>query len=60
MVELVVGVTFNMIYICDSCKFLFRRTDEPTTCPDCGSENIREANEEENLEFEENKKMHGR
>lgn len=47
-----------MIYVCSSCKFLFRRSDVPTACVDCGSENIREANENEQREFEEIKKMH--
>lgn len=34
-------------YICDACKFQFVRTKETDRCPDCGKENICEANETE-------------
>lgn len=38
-------------YICDACKFQFTRISEPERCPDCGKENVREANEEEIADF---------
>ena len=38
-------------FICDACKFQFTRSEEPERCPDCGKENIREANEAEILDF---------
>ena len=40
-----------MIYVCDSCKFAFQRYSEEDQCPDCGKFNVREATEEEKLEF---------
>ena len=40
-----------MIYVCDTCRFIFKRVGEPEQCPDCGKYNIREANEEEIAEF---------
>ena len=41
-----------MVYICEKCLFLFRRTSQPERCPDCGSEAIRPASTEEAAEFE--------
>ena len=38
-------------YICDSCKFQFTRSGEPDRCPDCGKENVREANRSEIEDF---------
>ena len=49
-----------MIYICDACRFLFERTEEPERCDDCCKETIREANESEQQEFEEIKREHKR
>ena len=41
------------IFACknEKCKFLFSRMEQPEKCPDCGSEYIEPANEEERLEF---------
>lgn len=44
-----------MVYACDSCHFLFSRVSPTTTCPDCGKENIRQAEPEEVREFESRK-----
>ena len=41
-----------MVYICEKCLFLFRRTFQPERCPDCGNEAIRPASEEDTAEFE--------
>ena len=41
-----------MVYICEKCLFLFRRTFQPDRCPDCGNEAIRPASKEETAEFE--------
>jgi len=49
-----------MIYICNDCRFLFSRAHLVKLCVDCGSENIREANKNEQQEFEKNEKMHDR
>ena len=49
-----------MVYICEVCRFLFSRTKPAESCPDCGKEIIREANEAEQKEFERNKEMHGK
>lgn len=40
------------IYICDACKFLFTRANQPDLCPDCGKEAVREADINEQDEFE--------
>ena len=43
-----------MIYTCDKCHFIFERVGEVSTCPDCGKDAIREANEAEKEEFRKN------
>ena len=44
-----------MIWVCDSCNLTFLRVSEPDRCPDCGKQyNIREATEQEVIEFEKN------
>ena len=44
-----------MIWVCDNCNFVFSRVNEPDRCPDCGKQyNIREATEQEIVEFEKN------
>ena len=47
----------NMIYKCDNpyCGFLFERVGEVDCCPDCGHDDIRPANEEEQKEYLERK-----
>ncbi len=46
-----------MIYKCDNpyCGFLFERVGEVDCCPDCGHDDIRPANEEEQKEYLERK-----
>lgn len=41
----------EMIYVCDSCHFLFSRASPVEQCPDCGKESIREATQEDIQEF---------
>jgi len=47
-----------MIYKCENekCGFLFSRMEQPSVCPDCAKEVIREADDEEQQEFEKNRK----
>lgn len=40
-----------MIFACDNCGFIFRRTNEMDQCPDCGKYTVRLANEAEQAEF---------
>ncbi|MDR2089802.1 MAG: hypothetical protein LBP73_10685 [Clostridiales Family XIII bacterium] len=40
-----------MVYVCDSCRFVFERTGETDACPDCGKPDIREASEAERDEY---------
>lgn len=40
-----------MVYVCDSCGFLFSRTNEQDQCPDCGKHKIRPASSAERGEF---------
>ena len=49
-----------MVFICEICRFIFERTDEPERCVDCGCGVVREANDAEILEYEKNKKMHNK
>ena len=42
-----------MIFACDKCHFLFRRSAEPEQCPDCGKYAVRPADEVERKEYEE-------
>jgi rubrerythrin len=41
----------KMIYVCDVCSFVFERVGETNDCPDCGSLAVREASEEERIEY---------
>ena len=41
-----------MIYICDSCRFLFSRAAEPEQCPDCGKYTVRRATPLEQREYQ--------
>lgn len=43
-----------MICTCEHCHFIFSRALIPEQCPDCGKPVIRQATEEERLEFERN------
>lgn len=45
-----------MIYVCEHCGFLFRRSGVAEQCPDCGKQCIREANDVERKEYEEREK----
>jgi len=36
-----------MICTCDNCRYTFCSDSLPLACPDCGSENVREATLEE-------------
>jgi uncharacterized Zn finger protein (UPF0148 family) len=40
-----------MVYVCESCRFVFERTGEIFLCPDCGKPDIREAFDEERDEY---------
>ena len=40
-----------MLYVCDSCGFVFSRADEQERCPDCGMHMVRSANAVEQSEF---------
>jgi predicted nucleic acid-binding Zn-ribbon protein len=40
-----------MVYICEKCSFVFERTGEIFSCPDCGRPDIREASEQEDAEY---------
>lgn len=40
-----------MVYVCDSCGFLFSRTSKQDHCPDCGKHTVRSANDVEQGEF---------
>lgn len=42
----------TMIYICDSCRFLFSRAAEPEQCPDCGKYTVRRATPLEQREYQ--------
>ena len=44
-----------MLYACDNCHYLFRRTSEDT-CPDCGKAMIRPATSEEQEEYKNREK----
>jgi len=48
----------GMIYTCDKCRFIFERVGEVDACPDCGKEDIREADETEKEEFQKKFKNH--
>jgi rubrerythrin len=39
------------IYVCDVCRFIFERVGETNDCPDCDSLAVREASEEERIEY---------
>jgi uncharacterized Zn finger protein (UPF0148 family) len=41
----------EMIYTCGNCHFMFERTGEILSCPDCGRPDIRQASEEEQAEY---------
>jgi len=43
-----------LIYFCEKCLFIFKRTGPVETCPDCGSPNVRDANVDEKAEYEKN------
>ena len=45
------GFLVKKYYICDNCHFQFERTGDCDRCPDCGKEQIREANEEEKKDY---------
>ena len=57
MIELSYCEVLVLIFVCKKCKFIFSRAKEPETCPDCGSESVFEANEDEVKEYEHNKKI---
>jgi rubrerythrin len=40
-----------MVYICEKCRFIFERRNEPNACPKCGKEIIREATDKERDEY---------
>ncbi|MDR1321474.1 MAG: SseB family protein [Gracilibacteraceae bacterium] len=44
-----------MIYTCDKCRFIFERTGQVDSCPDCGKPSIREATPNEREEFRKKK-----
>ena len=41
-----------MIYVCEECDFLFRRSQPQTQCPFCEKTRVREVMEEEKKRFE--------
>jgi uncharacterized Zn finger protein (UPF0148 family) len=44
-----------MIYTCDKCHFIFKRTGKVESCPDCGKEAVREATDKEKEEYKRNR-----
>lgn len=38
-------------FICDACKYQFEKYKKPDSCPDCGKEAVREANESEIADY---------
>lgn len=40
-----------MIFVCETCHFLFSRTVEPDQCPSCGKYAVRPAEEGEQQEY---------
>ncbi|MDR1321480.1 MAG: hypothetical protein LBK56_08675 [Gracilibacteraceae bacterium] len=44
-----------MIYTCDKCRFIFERTGQVDSCPNCGKPSIREATPDEREEFKKNR-----
>jgi predicted RNA-binding Zn-ribbon protein involved in translation (DUF1610 family) len=49
-----------MVYVCESCRFVFERTGVADDCPDCGKPDIREASEEECAAYLESRAAVGR
>ena len=49
------GDDFLSIYVCSKCQFAFERRGEIQNCPDCGSENIRAADENEINDYNKNR-----
>ena len=47
---------FKMIYTCHKCGFEFERVGEIKTCPDCGSDQIAQATEQEQNEYWQHKR----
>jgi len=45
----------RVIYVCAKCKFIFERSGVAEHCEDCGSPNIRSANEDEIAEYKKNR-----
>ena len=43
-----------MIYVCETCHFIFDRVGQVDACPDCGKPLVREATEPEREEFRKN------
>jgi len=46
-----------MIYVCAKCLFAFERSGAVENCPDCGSPNIRHADEVEKAEYKKNREQ---
>ncbi len=44
------------IYTCSTCKYTFGRKMRPLTCPDCGSDTVRDATEAEREEYRQNQR----
>ena len=43
-----------LVYVCSKCRHVFKRSETPDICPDCGGVNIRHATSEELAEYERN------
>ena len=48
--------SIKMIYTCHNCGFEFERVGEISSCPDCGSDQIAAATEQERYEYLQHKK----
>lgn len=46
----------KLIFVCDTCHFIFSRIAEPEQCPDCGKYGVRLADEAEQQEYAEHLK----
>ncbi|MDR2770676.1 MAG: hypothetical protein LBB57_01400 [Clostridiales Family XIII bacterium] len=49
-----------MVYVCESCRFVFERTGAADDCPDCGKLNIREASREERDAYQKTRAERGK
>jgi predicted amidophosphoribosyltransferase len=46
------------MYICNLCRFTFKRTGKIENCPDCGKPSVREATDKEIKEYIKNREIY--